>query len=210
MSNTSLVKICGVTDVETARVVEQSGADFIGFVFAESKRKVTPDVVKKIIQSLQTSIKTVGVFVDTPKNMVEQIARDVGLDFVQLHGSETPEDVKDYDIPCIKALKLKTADDAKQLIAYDETCAYLLVDSSVPGSGEPFDWTWLQETTLHTPLLLAGGLNIDNLDRAKQVKAISGFDVSSGVETDGKKDHQKITAFIDKAKGRGKHVSTTK
>ncbi len=210
MTNLPLVKICGVTDSETARVVEQADADFIGFVFAESKRQVSPEVTKKIIQSLETSIKTVGVFVDCPKDTVEQIVRDVGLDYVQLHGSETPAEIESYNVPCIKALKLKTEDDVKQLAAYDKTCAYLLVDSPVPGSGESFDWAWLKETTLHTPLLLAGGLSVDNLDAAKQLTAISGFDVSSGVETKGKKDHQKITAFIDKAKGRENHVSTTK
>ncbi|MGM0522864.1 MAG: phosphoribosylanthranilate isomerase [Bacillota bacterium] len=210
MNNLPLVKICGVTDSETARVVEQSGADFIGFVFAESKRQVTPKAAKTIIQSLETSIKTVGVFVDYPKDTVEQIARDVGLDYVQLHGSETLAEIKDYSIPVVKALTLTTKEDVTQLTAYDEICVYVLVDGPMPGSGETFDWAWLSETKLTTPLLLAGGLNVDNLNVAKRLTAISGFDVSSGVETDGKKDHQKITAFIDKAKGREKYVSTTK
>jgi phosphoribosylanthranilate isomerase len=148
--------------------------------------------------------------VDHPKDTVEQIARDVGLDYVQLHGSETRAEILDYTVPVIKALTLTTKKDLTQLTAYDEICAYLLVDGPVPGSGEAFDWAWLSETKLTTPLLLAGGLNVDNLDAAKQVTAISGFDVSSGVETEGIKDHQKITDFIDKAKGREKYVSTTK
>lgn len=210
MSNTPLVKICGVTDQQTANVVERSGADFIGFVFAKSKRQVTPAQAKTIIQSLDTSIKTVGVFVDLSKNTVEKIAEEVGLDYVQLHGSETPDELKTYNVPCIKALKLTTAEDVKQLIDYDRVCDYLLVDGPVPGSGEKFDWDWLSGSSLHTPLLLAGGLTSGNLDAAKHLSAISGFDVSSGVETAGKKDHQKIIAFIDQAKGRGKHVSTTK
>ena len=209
MTKLPLVKICGVTDIMAARVVEQAGADFIGFVFAKSKRQVTPTVAKTIIQSLDTSIKTVGVFVDHPKDTVEQIARDVGLDYVQLHGSETPAEILDYTVPVIKALTLTTKEDVTQLTAYDEICAYVLVDGPVPGSGEAFDWAWLSETKLTTPLLLAGGLNVDNLDAAKQVTVISGFDVSSGVETEGIKDHQKITDFIDKAKGREKYVSTT-
>lgn len=210
MTKLPLVKICGVTDITAAHVVEQAGADFIGFVFAKSKRQVTPTVAKTIIQSLDTSIKTVGVFVDHPKDTVEKIARDVGLDYVQLHGSETPAEILDYTVPVIKALTLTTKADLTQLTAYDGKCAYVLVDGSVPGSGETFNWAWLSETLLQTPLLLAGGLNIDNLDAAKRLTAISGFDVSSGVETEGKKDHQKITAFINKAKGREKYVSTTK
>lgn len=210
MTKLPLVKICGVTDIMAAHVVEQAGADFIGFVFAKSKRQVTPTVAKTIIQSLDTSIKTVGVFVDHPKDTVEQIVRDVGLDYVQLHGSETPAEILDYTVPVIKALTLTTKEDVTQLTAYDEICAYVLVDGPVPGSGEAFNWAWLSETKLTTPLLLAGGLNIDNLDAAKRLTAISGFDVSSGVETEGIKDHQKITDFIDKAKGREKYVSTTK
>ncbi|GEM02370.1 phosphoribosylanthranilate isomerase [Halolactibacillus halophilus] len=210
MTNEALVKICGVTDIMTAHIVEQAGADLIGFVFAKSKRQVTPKVAKTISQSLETSIKTVGVFVDCPKDTVEQIARDVGLDYVQLHGSETPAEIMDYNVPAIKALKLTTKEDLTQLTAYDKVCAYLLVDGPMPGSGETFDWTWLSEMFFHTPLLLAGGLNVDNLDAAKRLATISGFDVSSGVETEGKKDHQKITAFINKAKGREQYVSTTK
>lgn len=210
MNKEPLVKICGVTDRQTANVVEQSGADFIGFVFAKSKRQVTPDVAKTLIHSLETSIKTVGVFVDCPKDTVEQLASDMGLDYVQLHGSETPAELATYQVPCIKALKLQTADDVKHLKAYDGVCDYLLVDGALPGSGESFDWTWLTDIDLHTPVLLAGGLTVDNLNAAKQLNNVSGFDVSSGVETEGKKDHHKISAFIDKAKGRGKHVSTTK
>lgn len=201
-SRTPLVKICGVTDRKTAQIVERSGADFIGFIFAKSKRQLTPKKAKGIIDALETNIKTVGVFVDQERKEVEALAASVGLDYVQLHGHESPEEVARYRVPCIKALTLTSQADVEKLKAYERSCAYLLVDGALPGSGEAFDWSWLEAIDVQTPLLLAGGLHPQNIHLARQLKGINGFDVSSGVETDGIKDENKIISFIKQAKGR--------
>ncbi|GEN57565.1 N-(5'-phosphoribosyl)anthranilate isomerase [Halolactibacillus alkaliphilus] len=201
-SHTPLVKICGITDQKTARLVEHSGADFIGFIFAKSKRQLTPKKAKGIIEALETNIKTVGVFVDQERTEVEALAEAVGLDFVQLHGSESPEEVAKYRVPCIKALTLTSKEGVDKLKAYEPYCQYLLVDGAIPGAGEVFDWSWLKALNLQVPLLLAGGLNTQNITLARQLKGIDGFDVSSGVETDGIKDENKIISFIKQAKGR--------
>lgn len=201
-SHVPLVKICGITDQKTARFVERSGADFIGFVFAKSKRQITPEKAKEIIEALETNIKTVGVFVDQERTDVEALVADIGLDFVQLHGSESKEEVAKYRVPCIKALTLTSKEDVDKLKAYAPYCQYLLVDGAIPGTGEVFDWSWLEAVDVKIPLLLAGGLNTQNITLARQLKGIDGFDVSSGVETDGKKDETKISSFIKQAKGR--------
>lgn len=192
------VKICGIQDVETAKIAYNNGADFLGFVFAESKRQVTPEKVKEIISELPSDILKVGVFVNLPFDETVLIAEFCGLDIIQLHGQETSESYKDSNFPIIKSVSVKpTGLNDKERIPESD---YLLFDtwnkSMAGGSGQTFDWNYLSSYSSEKPFFLAGGLNAENV--AEAIKHLSPFavDISSGVETGGVKDHKKIVEFL--------------
>jgi len=199
------VKICGITDLETARVAEEAGADAVGFVFAASRRQVTPETVREIAGGLPPFVVPVGVFVDAPLEKVKEIAAYCGLGAVQLHGAEPPEycaALKKAGLRVIKALRVKGPEDLSGLGAYPVHA--LLLDTFVPsvagGTGKTFDWKLLKGKVFPVPFVLAGGLTPDNVAAAvKQVRPY-GVDVSSGVETAGRKDPVKIRLFVQRAK----------
>jgi phosphoribosylanthranilate isomerase len=197
------VKICGIMDVESALVAVEAGADALGFVFANSKRLITPDQAKQIIDTLPKEVEKVGVFVNEERNVVETIAHNCGLTMIQLHGEETPEMCQDYTLPIIKAFGIEGKQDLINTQKYP--IDFLLVDSPKGafhgGNGVRFDWSLLSEWNSNKKLILAGGLNPDNVREAIETVRPSMVDVSSGVESDGKKDHEKIKAFIQSAKG---------
>lgn len=195
-----LVKICGISSIEAAKQAINAGADFIGFVFAESKRKVSVEIARKISREIPNHVKKVGVFVNESIKQVETISEVVGLDYVQLHGDESPEYCATLTTPVIKAFQIRTKKDFEAISAYQ--VAFLLLDSPAGkyrgGNGEPFDWTLVSQTPLITTrIFLAGGLRPENVVGAiKEVKPM-GVDVSSGVETNGQKDPAKMKAFIE-------------
>ncbi|MEI3604184.1 phosphoribosylanthranilate isomerase [Pseudogracilibacillus sp. SE30717A] len=195
------VKICGVTSLETAKVVQNAGADFIGFVFAPSKRRIAPVKAAEIAKHLSPSLKKVGVFVNESLENIKLIANLVGLDYIQLHGDEPKQLATKIPYPIIKAFSIDQVDAATiQDYPYD----YLLIDSPGEtfrgGSGNTFNWKKLNELKIdRRKLLLAGGLNINNIKEAIDTVHPIGVDVSSGVETDGVKDHEKIHQFIQQA-----------
>ena len=200
-----IVKVCGVQDKETALAVAASGADFIGFVFAESSRRVEPEVVKEIIAFLPDTIKKVGVFVNESPDEINRIAAFAGLDIIQLHGDETPTECEQIDYPVIKAFPIREPHNLERLSLYD--VAYSLVDhpggTYRGGSGHAFDWQLLKQATpSHSQIILAGGLHPENVQEAIQTAQPFGVDVSSGVETDGRKDVSKIQAFVTQAKNK--------
>ncbi|UNP77469.1 phosphoribosylanthranilate isomerase [Bacillus nitratireducens] len=198
------VKICGITDVETAKHACEYGADAIGFVFAESKRKITPGLAKEIIQELPANVLKVGVFVNESVEVIQKIADECGLTHVQLHGDEDNQQIRRLKIPSIKALGVTSEDDMKNAQTYEVD--YILFDSPKEkfhgGNGKKFSW----ELLAHMPkesrekTILAGGLNTINIEEAIQTVQPYMVDVSSGVETEGKKDLKKIKQFIKKAK----------
>lgn len=199
-----LVKICGLTTYQEALAATEAGADFIGFVFAESKRQVSVEQVDQIKRHLPGHVKTVGVFVDTPIRLVNQIARLVKLDYVQLHGNESVSTCLKSEFPVIKALSLETTDATDKVLDYLPVVDYLLLDGSKPGSGQTFDWQLIDTIPLaREKMILAGGLSLDNVNQAIEQARPIGVDVSSGVETNGKKDLTKIEQFIQLAKGEG-------
>lgn len=198
------VKICGITTQEAADVAVKAGTDFIGFVFAPSKRQITPAKAQVIASSIPPAVKKVGVFVNESLATVKEIAEQVGLDFIQLHGDEPPEYAKRLGYPVIKAFSVKP-ENLETITTYP--CAYYLLDSPIGpnrgGNGTTFDWALLQKIDLdHDKIILAGGLQPDNIQEAIQTAQPAGVDVSSGVETDGKKDTEKIRQFITNAKGK--------
>lgn len=195
------VKICGITDLKTAQIAINAGADAVGFVFAESKRQIEIAEAKKIIKSLPDSILKIGVFVNETKEIVESIFQEVGLTHLQLHGDETPEFCRSLRYPVVKALRVKSEKDVEKIAEYD--CDYILVDSPSGkyrgGNGTTFNWDLLNSKKIDN-LILAGGLTIDNVIPASSIVNPIMVDVSSGVETNGKKDEEKIKSFIKKVK----------
>lgn len=201
------VKICGITNKEDAFAAIDFGADALGFVcYAGSPRAVDSDTAKDIISTLPPFVTTVGVFVDDDKKNLERTASYVGLDAIQLHGSESPEYCSSIDNKkIIKAIKVKYLSDLDVLKNYTSVSAFLL-DTYSPdqhgGTGQKFNWDIAVEAKKFGRIILAGGLNHDNIENAIELVRPYGVDVSSGVEGNikGKKDPAKLKLFIERAK----------
>jgi len=198
------VKICGITNLVDALFASDSGADALGFVFWErSPRYITPEAAALIIEKLPPFITTVGVFVDEDAGRVGDIVKTAGLTFAQLHGSESPEYCK--AVPCrfIKALRVK---DAASLLGLSEYKAEaILLDTFVKGqpggTGAVFDWSLLTGMDYAGDVILAGGLNPDNIEDALDHYSPYAVDISSGVEAEpGRKDPAKVRVFIEKVR----------
>lgn len=199
-----LVKICGLQTIEAAKVAVEAGTDFIGFVFAPSSRRVTPETAAEISKSLPPSVQKVGVFVNETVDNIRRIGKQVGLDVIQLHGDEPPEIAEQLPYTVIKAFSIDkvNADAIKSF-----TADYYLIDSPIGkhrgGTGKTFDWQLMTDLNIDPrKVILAGGLNPINVRTAIREVNPVGIDVSSGVETNGEKDHYKIKQFILIAKGR--------
>lgn len=205
------VKICGISNLKHAQVAAAAGADFIGFVFAESKRQVSPEKAKEIISSFKHEAdfgksKFVGVFVNSDPDSINRVAEKSGLDFVQLSGDESPEFCSKIALPVIKAVRPRTADEAWKVLEFEPVCETILFDTfhqgSFGGSGITGDWTIAAEAAKMVRLILAGGLTPENVVDAADAVSPWGVDVSSGVETNGVKDEKKIIDFIRAVRSR--------
>jgi phosphoribosylanthranilate isomerase len=243
----TLVKICGVRDPATALEAVKAGADMVGLMFAESKRRVTPQECHDVCEAIRgierrpdgpalfegpepgevrgsswfnawaEAIDTaawrwrpliVGVFADMDAGEVNDIASAAGLDVVQLSGAESADFIRRIERPVIRAIHVREQMTDEEI--YDEaaelrTAAALMLDTASAaargGTGEAFDWDIAAAAAQRLPFLLAGGLTPANVAEAVARVQPWGVDVSSGVETDGKKDIEKIRAFIRAAKG---------
>ncbi|WP_404328918.1 N-(5'-phosphoribosyl)anthranilate isomerase [Mesobacillus maritimus] len=197
------VKICGIKSVEVAHHAVNAGADALGFVFAPSKREISPEQAKGIIKELPQETWKVGVFVnETPEKIVE-IAEAVGLTHIQLHGEEQVSPYKGQDNILIKSVSVKSESDIDKVGEIEAD--YILLDSPPSlykgGNGTSFNWSLASKLKASNKILLAGGLNAENVQQAIQTVKPYMVDVSSGVETDGEKDPIKISIFINEAKG---------
>ena len=198
------VKICGIQTFEHARAAEQAGADALGFMFAESKRRITPALAKHIISKLDDESWKVGVFVNEMVETVKNIARHCGLTAIQLHGEEQPVDYLKVGLPIIKSIGIVSTQ-AEIDIKHVQYADYILLDTAAQayrgGNGLPFDWEKARGLGDKIPnIILAGGLNSGNVSTA--IKIINPYmvDVSSGVEMNGRKNTRKIFEFIKMAK----------
>ncbi|MBF0342802.1 MAG: phosphoribosylanthranilate isomerase [Nitrospirae bacterium] len=197
------VKICGITNIEDAIAAAEGGADAIGFVFYDkSPRYVTPQEVTAIVKELPPFITTVGVFVNEKEDVIKEKMAQSGLDVVQLHGDETPQMCGAYS-RVIKAFRVREFMDLSVLANY-KVQAYLLDtydDNAYGGTGKLFNWDVAVEAKQFGRIVLAGGLNIENVRDAVRWVGPYAVDVSSAVEeTKRKKNHYKIKAFIEEAK----------
>ncbi len=189
------VKICGITRIEDAVAASMAGADALGFVFAPSKRRVTPEVAAGIAAKLDPFVTVVGVFKDAPLEDVLETKRRCRLDVVQLHGSEDESFVSKIPGKVIKAVTVEQLDKERY------RNADLLVDSPGGGTGRTVAWESLGAFALKRRLILAGGLTPENVEAAIETVAPYGVDVSSGVESaPGIKDVLKMERFIRKVK----------
>ena len=199
------IKICGITNCEDANLAADVGADALGFVFYEpSPRYVTIKVAQEIVAVLPPFIAKVGLFVNAEKDWVYNVINAVSLDILQFHGDESDVECRRYKKSYVKAINVGKATDWLGLGTQYPHAAALLLDGANKdtrgGSGKTFDWSFVPEK-LGSPVILAGGLNVDNVQVAiKQVKPYA-VDVSSGLESIlGKKDPIKLTRFISKVR----------
>jgi len=192
------VKICGISDSATAVVAAEAGADAIGLIFAPSRRRVTAAQAREIAAALPPFVTKVGVFVDEERGRIEESIAACGLGAVQLHGAEPPEFCAGFRVPVVKAIRVKDASSLEQMTAY-QVDAFLLDGfdaSALGGTGRTFDWTLAIQAARTHRTILSGGMTPVNVVEALTRVVPYGVDVSSGVETDGRKDHAKIRDFI--------------
>lgn len=196
-------KICGITNLSDAQAAAVHGASAIGFIFYEkSSRAISIEDAKFISRHLSNDISKVGVFVNHDKAFIEEAIRSVSLNIIQLHGDETPGFCKQFEVPVLKALRIK--DKASLSVMDQYNVAGFLLDTfstkQYGGTGETFDWSLLNGK-LETPIILSGGLNPDNILDAIDSVNPAAIDVNSGVEiSPGKKDHQKINLLFKNLK----------
>ena len=214
---TPKVKMCGISKVETIPAVVEAKPDYMGLVFAPSKRQVTVEQAKTLVEALHkqckeqndtVSIKTVGVFVNETLDNLVTIANEANLDVVQLHGDEDEAFIQSLkertNVEVWKAIQIRSAADAEAWI--DSSADMLLFDAyhkdERGGTGDVFDWSCLD--TFERPFMLAGGIDSTNVARAIRTVRPYGIDISSGIETNGVKDDEKITAFTKIVKSIGR------
>jgi phosphoribosylanthranilate isomerase len=202
-----IVKICGITRPQDAERAVALGATAIGFMFwPSSPRRVGVDAARSIGRLVPASVMKVGVFVDATAEELARAVAEVGLDAVQLHGSEAPDVVRDLGARVIKAVALGSPDTDAQVAQWTGTT--LLLDAHDPvrrgGTGRVIDWDRAAWLARRHEVILAGGLNPENVAEAVRRVRPAGIDVSSGVEqTPGVKDLVKLAAFFDALAGVG-------
>jgi phosphoribosylanthranilate isomerase len=198
------VKICGITNLDDALAAVEFGADAIGFVFVpNTPRYIEPAKASEIIARLPPFVTTVGLFVNDSQERINQISDQCKLNVLQLHGQESPDFCLRFNRKVIKAFRIKDKASLTDLPQYTAS-AYLLdtyVKGAMGGTGVIFDWRLASEAKKYGLVILAGGLNPENVAKAIQQVYPYGVDVSSGVEAKpGKKDHNKMKDFIKAAR----------
>ena len=195
------IKLCGLTRSCDIEAVNELQPEYIGFVFAKtSRRYVSPEKAEELKAMLAPGIQAVGVFVNEEPEQIVSLLEAGTIDVAQLHGQEGEREIRRLreltDHPLIQAFRIDTEQDVERANA--STADYVLLDSGAGGTGTVFDWDLLQ--AIRRPYFLAGGLDTENLGTVKAKLNPYGIDVSSGIETDGYKDKEKMTAFVAAAR----------
>lgn len=192
------IKICGLSRPCDIESVNEAKPDFCGFIInvPKSKRNVSPDTVRQLVKNLSPDVKPAGVFVNAPMDEIAALTEDGTLAYVQLHGKEDEAYIaalrEKIHVPIIQAFKVSCPEDVAH--AQQSSADYILLDNGSGGTGKTFDWSHLRDIT--RPYILAGGLGPDNLGLAVSQLAPWGVDLSSGVETDGFKNKNKVVAAV--------------
>lgn len=205
------IKICGLTRTEDIEMVNEFLPDYIGFVFAKSRRQVSAEQAKELKNKLRPAIKAVGVFVNEKPENIAEIANQGIIDLIQIHGDEDAAYCaqlrKLTQAPIIKVVRVEREDDLAGIEEFD--CDYYLFDTlsskEYGGTGKAFDHSLLHNKEIKKPFFVAGGLNQDNVAAVIEVIKPFGVDTSGGVETDGIKDANKIKEFIKQGRIVGKN-----
>ena len=192
-----IIKFCGIRRLEDVRAVNKTLPDLAGFILVKGrKRYISSEKVRELRRELDPSIKVVGVFVDEDIEEVKRLLTEGIIDIAQLHGNESGEYIRELkastEAAVIKAIGIRNADDIRK--AEDSPADLVIVDSPGGGTGNTFDWDLLQK--IKRPYILAGGINSENIEEAIERLHPYGVDISSGIETDGFKDENKMTAFM--------------
>ncbi len=205
------VKICGITKMEEVGYINKYLPEYAGFVFAESRRRVTPELAARLGAEMAPSVKKVGVFADHDLRLVACAAETAGLDAVQLHGNEDStfiEGLRSLLIPGIEIWKAIRMDGNHmpdkawlQTLDVDRLLLDTYVAGKPGGTGKSFDWRLVSQLGTALPVVLAGGLNSDNVSQAIRQASPYAVDTSSGVESGGSKEERKIRVFIDMVRG---------
>lgn len=208
------IKICGLSTHEAVASCMESGVDLIGFIFFEkSPRHLSLEKASELSGIAGKAVGKVAVTVNASTAMQDAIVKQVKPNFLQLHGSETPEQVAEikarYGLPVIKAFAIRDSEDFKQLDAYAGIADRFLLDAKAPkgsdlpgGNGVSFDWNLLANFKTSTPVMLSGGLDEANIIKALEISGARSIDISSGVESaPGIKDIAKIKSFIKTVRG---------
>ncbi len=195
------VKVCGLTRMEEVEAAVRAGADAVGFVFAPSRRQVTPEQVRNLTRAVPDGVDRVGVFVDERVERVQAVAEYCRLNVLQFHGSEPPEYCSSFDGEVIKAIRVLGTESLREMERYRGAVDCYLLDTYVEGqhggSGKTFEWSWARKAVeAGYPVIVAGGLGPDNVILALREVNPQGVDASSGLETGGKKESEKITTFV--------------
>jgi phosphoribosylanthranilate isomerase len=194
------VKICGITRHQDADFAAESGVDAIGLVFyPPSPRAISFAQAKTITADLPPFVSKVALFVDPEKDLVSRCLDDVSVDIIQFHGNETPEFCQQFNLPYLKAVRMREDTDLSEIAAHYSSASALLLDTYQPGipggTGKTFDWSLIRR--INKPIILAGGLDVTNVREAIHQVQPYAVDVSGGVESDkGIKSHEKISTFM--------------
>ncbi len=195
------VKICGITNLEDAKLSYDLGADAIGFIFYQkSKRYIEPKEAKEIINQLPVFLQRVGVFVNESSKEINKIAKEIKLNLIQLHGEEPPEVIDDIELPVIKVFRVNENFDYSILSKY-KNCSFLLDtfnENEYGGTGQQFNWRKIP-SELKGKIILAGGISENNVGSIYKEINPYAIDVSSSIEIEpGKKDHKKLKQLFQK------------
>lgn len=206
MAARTRIKVCGITEQADAQGAVALGADALGFIFAaKSPRNIEPAKAREIIKGLPPFVDAVGVFVDETLEVVDDIRRSCGLTVIQLHGSESPRYCGSLACPVLKAFGIGSPASRPPFESYRGLVAGYLLDTyhekGSGGTGRAFDWSLLEILRPPSPLILAGGLNPDNVGTAMRTVRPFAVDVNSGVEIEpGRKDLEKLAAFMQEVR----------
>lgn len=199
------IKLCGFKDENSIKAAIKAKCDFIGFIFFEkSPRNISIKDAVKVSAIIPENISKVAVIVDENIEFISKIINEFKPDFLQFHGNEEADLLKEVknkfpQIKIIKAFKIKSKEDFKNVEEYNDFCDFFLFDGQNPGSGEKFDWKILENLNLQKDYFLSGGINIDNVEEAIKITKTKMIDISSGIEEKkGEKSINLITKFMNK------------